>query len=126
VNYKIEQYCRCHLRTYLMVDLSLVITDICPCTEFVNYVRSAFITQATGRGRCRKYIFRHFQVISDLKKVRIMVSISQIRLLESNSIIGIKFDYWNQIRLLESNCSRPAQSDPIRRRPLYYLYKRVK
>ena len=47
VNYKIEQYCRCHLRTYLTVDFSLVITDICPCTEFVNYVRSAIITQAT-------------------------------------------------------------------------------
>ena len=49
VNYKIEQYCRCHLRTYLTVDFSLVITDICPCTEFVNYVRSAIITQATGQ-----------------------------------------------------------------------------
>ena len=48
VNYKIEQYCPCHLRTYLTINLSLVITDICPCTEFVNYVRSEFITQATG------------------------------------------------------------------------------
>jgi hypothetical protein len=64
VNYKIEQYCRCHLRTYFSIDLSLVITDICPCTEFVNYVPSVFITQATGYpllvgGRCLEVVYNH-------------------------------------------------------------------
>jgi hypothetical protein len=48
VNDKIEQHCLCHLQTYLTVDFSLVITDICPCTELVNYVCCAFISYNTG------------------------------------------------------------------------------
>ncbi len=47
VKYKIEQHCLCHLQTYLTVDFSLVMKDICPCTELVNYVRSAFISYNT-------------------------------------------------------------------------------